>query len=67
MNVVLKVNRKVVAQGQVPRAMSLHFTSNATFDIRSDLDLPVSLDYFDKAPFAFNGNIGRTKINYPKK
>ena len=67
MNVTLKVNGAVVAQGQVPAAMSLHFTSNATFDIGSDLDSPVSLDYFDKAPFAFNGTIGATKITYLKK
>jgi arylsulfatase len=67
MNVTLKVNGQIVAQGQVPAAMSLHFTSNATFDIGSDLDSPVSLDYFDKAPFAFNGTIGTTKISYLKK
>jgi arylsulfatase len=67
MNVTLKVNGQVVAQGQVPAAMSLHFTSNATFDIGSDLDSPVSLDYFDKAPFAFNGTIGATKISYLRK
>ena len=67
MNVALKVNGQAVAQGQVPAAMSLHFTSNATFDIGSDLDSPVSLDYFDKAPFAFNGTIGTTKISYLKK
>ena len=47
--------------------MSLHFTSNATFDIGSDLGSPVSLDYFDQAPFAFNGTIGTTTITYPKK
>lgn len=67
MNVTLKVNGTVVAQGQVPAAMSLHFTSNATFDIGRDLDSPVSLDYFDKAPFAFNGTIATTRIVYPKK
>ena len=33
MNVTMKVNGQVVAQGQVPAAMSLHFTSNDTFDI----------------------------------
>ena len=44
--------------------MSLHFTSNATFDIGTDLDSPVSLDYYDQAPFAFNGTIGSTKIEY---
>ncbi len=67
MNVTLKVNGAVVGQGQVPRAMSLHFTSNATFDIGADLDSPVSLDYFDQAPFPFNGTIGTTKITYLKK
>jgi hypothetical protein len=40
--------------------MSLHFTSNATFDIGIDLDWPVSLDYFDQAPFAVDGTIGKT-------
>ena len=67
MNVSLKVNGKEVAQGQVPAAMSLHFTSNATFDIGTDLDSPVSLDYYDEAPFAFNGTIGATTIKYLKK
>jgi arylsulfatase A-like enzyme len=67
MDVSLKVNGKEVAQGKVPAAMSLHFTSNATFDIGTDLDSPVSLDYFDQAPFAFNGTIGATTIKYLKK
>ena len=32
-----------------------------------DLNLPVSdVDYFDQAPFAFNGTIGTTKITYAK-
>ena len=63
----MKVNGEVVGQGRVPAAMSLHFTSNATFDIGIDLDSPVSLDYYDQAPFAFNGAIGTTKIVYLKK
>jgi arylsulfatase len=67
MNVILRVNGKEVGQGRVPAAMSLHFTSNATFDLGADLDSPVSLDYFDQAPFAFNGTLGTTKITYLKK
>ena len=67
MDVTLRVNGEVVGQGRVPAAMSLHFTSNATFDIGTDLDSPVSLDYYDQAPFAFNGTIGTTKIEYTKK
>jgi arylsulfatase len=67
MDITLRVNNQVVGQGRVPAAMSLHFTSNATFDIGIDLDSPVSLDYYDKAPFAFNGIIGKTTIVYLKK
>ncbi len=66
MDVMLKVNGETVAQKLVPAAMSLHFTSNATFDIGTDLDSPVSLDYFDQAPFEFNGTIRNTKIEYLK-
>ena len=66
MDITLKVNGAVVGQGRVPAAMSLHFTSNATFDIGTDLDSPVSLDYYDQAPFPFNGTIGTTKIVYLK-
>ena len=67
MDITLKANGKVIGQGKVPRAMSLHFTSNATFDIGMDLDSPVSPDYYDLAPFAFNGKIGKTKIWYLNK
>jgi arylsulfatase A-like enzyme len=67
MDITLRVNGEEVGQGRVPAAMSLHFTSNATFDIGTDLDSPVSLDYYDQAPFAFNGTIGTTKIEYTKK
>lgn len=66
MDIVLSVDGQVVGEGRVPRAMSLHFTSNATFDIGVDLDSPVALDYFDQAPFAFNGKIGKTEIKYDK-
>ena len=64
MQVTLRVNGKKVASGKVPAAMSLHFTSNATFDIGTDKDSPVSLDYYDKAPFTFNGTINKTTIKY---
>ena len=63
MDVTMKVNGSVVGQGQVPAAMSLHFTGgNETFDLGSDMGSPVSLAYFEQAPFAFNGTIGTTKI-----
>lgn len=67
MDITLKVNDKVVGQGRVPTAISLHFTTNESFDIGSDTSSPVSLDYYDQAPFAFNGKIGKTQVKYFKK
>jgi arylsulfatase len=67
LDVTLKVNGKVVAQGRMPITAALGFTANDCLDIGSDLGSPVSLDYFDQAPFAFNGKIITTKIAYPKK
>jgi arylsulfatase len=67
MDVTLKVNGSVVAQKQIPNAMSLHFTGgNETFDIGEDKSSPVSLEYYDLAPFKFNGTIGKTEIKYLK-
>jgi hypothetical protein len=48
----------------VPRAILLHITSGATFDIVVDTDSPASLDYCDLVPFRFNGKIGTTRIGY---
>jgi arylsulfatase A-like enzyme len=67
MNVTLKVNGEVVGQGRVPITAVLGFTANDCLDIGSDLGSPVSLDYFDQAPFAFSGKIVMTRITYPKK
>lgn len=66
-DVLLRVDGKEVGSGRVPNGMSLHFTSNASFDIGTDRDSPVSLEYYDKAPFSFNGKIGKTEIRYLKK
>jgi len=52
---------------QVPITAPLAFTANDCLDLGSDLGSPVSLDYFDQAPFKFNGTISTTKIAYPKK
>ena len=67
MDITIKANGKIIAQGQVPVTAPLLFTANDCFDIGSDLGSPVSADYYDKAPFAFNGTIGVTTISYPKK
>ena len=46
-----------------------HCTSQvtSTFDIGSDVGSPVSLDYFEQSPFAFNGTVSTTKISYLKR
>ena len=67
MDITLKANGKVVGQGQVPRAISLHFTTNESLDFGSDTFSPVSLDYYEQAPFPFNGVIGTTKVAYAKQ
>jgi arylsulfatase len=67
LNVTLIVNGKTVAEGQVPMTAPLTFTANDCLDIGSDLGSPVSIEYYDDAPFKFNGTIGTTKIAYAKK
>ena len=67
LNVSLKVDGKEVAKGQVPITAAFAFTANECLDFGSDLGSPVSTDYYDKAPFIFNGYIGTSKVWYPKK
>jgi arylsulfatase len=64
LNVTLRVNGAVVAKGQVPISAAVLFTANDCLDIGTDLGSPVSLDYYDKAPFAFNGRIHEVKVKY---
>ncbi len=67
MDVTLKINGKIAAEGNVPVTAATHFGTNDCLDLGSDLGSPVSLDYYDLAPFKFNGVIGTTTITYPKK
>lgn len=60
----IKVNGKEVASGTVPRSAPFAFTANDCLDIGSDLGSPVSIDYFDHAPFAFTGKIVTTTVKY---
>ncbi len=40
------------------------FTASETFDVGMDLGSPVTLDYHERAPFAFNGEIHKIQIAY---
>jgi hypothetical protein len=60
---ILRVNGKEVAQGRIEKSVLGH-TASDTFDVGSDLNSPVSLDYYDRAPFKFNGKINSINIKY---
>jgi arylsulfatase len=62
--VTLKVNGKQVGQGRIERSVPSIFTASETFDVGVDLGSPVALDYFDRAPFRFNGKIEKINIRY---
>ena len=64
--ITLTVNGKSEAQGTVPMTVPLLFTANDCLDIGTDLGSPVSLAYYDKAPFAFNGTIQNVYVQYIK-
>ncbi len=60
----LRVNGKEVGQGRIGRSVPGNHTASETFDVGSDLGAPVALDYFDRAPFKFNGKINSINIKY---
>jgi arylsulfatase len=64
LEVTLKVDGAVVASGTVPLTAPLLFTANDCLDLGSDLGSPVSLDYYDRAPFELKGTLGTTTIAY---
>jgi len=64
LDVVLKVDGKEVARGQVPVSAPLGFTANDCLDIGTDLGSPVSVDYYDRAPFKWNGGIDVMQVRY---
>ena len=61
-DVVISVDGKEVARTTVKRTIPAAFTASETFDVGVDLGSPVSLDYFDRRPFAFNGTIKEVKV-----
>ena len=62
--VTLKVNGKQVAQGRIERSVPSVHTASETFDVGVDLGSPVALDYYERAPFRFNGKINKIDIKY---
>jgi len=64
LDVTLSVNGKEVAKGRVPVSAPLGFTANDCLDIGTDLGSPVSLDYYERAPFELNGKINEMRVRY---
>ncbi len=61
-DVTLKVDGIEVARTTVKRTVPAAFTASETFDVGVDLGSPVSLDYFDRRPFKFEGSIERLDV-----
>jgi arylsulfatase len=61
-DVILKVDDQEVARTTVKRTVPGAFTASETFDVGVDLGSPVSLDYFDRAPFKFDGTIVQVDV-----
>ena len=64
LKVVMKVNGKEVASGEVPVSAPLLFTANDALDFGIDLGSPVGIEYYDQAPFKFNGKILGAQVKY---
>jgi hypothetical protein len=64
LDITMRVGGEVVAKGRVPVSAPLLFTANDCLDIGICLGSPVTPDYYDKAPFAFNGSIDRVRVVY---
>ncbi len=60
--VVLKVDGQEVARTTVKRTVPAAFSASETFDVGVDLGSPVSLDYFERKPFKFDGKIEKVAV-----
>jgi arylsulfatase len=64
LDVAITVGGQPFAKGQVPVSAPLLFTANDCLDIGTCLGSPVSIDYDDRAPFPFEGEIHRVHVKY---
>ncbi|MDM0113690.1 arylsulfatase [Variovorax sp. J22R133] len=61
---VMRVDGIEVARATAMFTAPLCFTASETLDVGISLGSPVSLDYYDRAPFRFNGQIDDVHIVY---
>ncbi|MCB9158358.1 MAG: arylsulfatase [Caldilineaceae bacterium] len=62
--ITFRVNGEQVGQGRFEDSVPVIFTASETFDVGMDLGSPVALDYYERAPFKFNGKIEKINIKY---
>lgn len=60
--VVLAVDGAEVGRATVARTVPAAFTASESLDVGVDLGSPVSLTYFDRAPFRFDGRIDTVAV-----
>jgi arylsulfatase len=60
--VVLNVDGREVARTTAARTVPAAFSASETFDVGVDLGSTVSLDYFERRPFRFDGTIRRVDV-----
>ena len=60
--VTLTADGTEMARTTVKRTVPAAFSATETFDIGADLGSPVSLAYFDRRPFRFDGTIRRVDV-----
>ena len=56
------VDGEEVGKVTLKRSVPLAFTASETFDVGTDLGSPVSLNYSDRRPFAFDGKINSVDV-----
>jgi hypothetical protein len=59
---VLTVDGQEVARTTVKRTVPAAFSASETFNVGIDLGSQVSLDYFDRRPFRFDGKINTVAV-----
>ena len=64
LDVTLTLDGQEIASGRVPISAPLLFTANDCLDIGVCLGGSVSLDYFDRTPFPFEGTIHSVHVRY---
>ncbi len=61
-DVVIAVDGVEAMRVPVKQTVAGAFSASETFDVGKDLGSPVSLDYFDRAPFPFSGKIEAVNV-----